>query len=171
MNKKATGLNMSIRSVVGLILGIVVLFLVLDVGGAIMNLFFPDVSKLTEESLESLDTIINGLEIGQNTSALFYMSKRFQLVAFDMGDNDGSGDLDVFERPPSCFNKACLVICKSGVNENSCKESEFVKTYDSFEFFEETDPDSGIITLVSGEYVNLHLELKENVLVLKEEEK
>jgi len=169
MNKKA-GLNMSIKSIIGLIMGIALLFFVLDsFGGAILGMIFPDLSQLTEESLSSLNEIVLDLKDGDNSSVLFYMSDGFQLVAFDKSANDRSGDVYVYERPSACFSKSCLVICKESGSVNACKDSNFVYAY-SFEAFEETNTDSGIVTVVQGKYVNLELEMKNSTLSIKEAE-
>ena len=167
MNKKA-GLNMSIKSVLGLIMGIALLFFVLDsFGGAILGMIFPDLSQLTEESLDLLNEVVLDLKDGDNSSVLFYMSDGFQLVAFDKSTNDRSGDARLYERPPTCFSKSCLTICKDSNSVNACKDSKFIYTYD-FDSFEETNPDSGIVTVVQGKYVNIELEMKNSTLSIKE---
>lgn len=166
------GLNMSIKTVTGLLIGIALLIFVLGTfGEAIINMIFPDVSQLTEESLSSLEETILDMKDGEIVDEfLFYITDGYQLVAFDKSPNAKSGEGAVYERPTECFNKACLVICSDSGNVNACKESKFISAFSEFDSFDETYEDSGIVTDVQGKYIALNLEMRGLNLVIKEEE-
>jgi hypothetical protein len=165
-----TGLNMSIKTVTGLLIGIALLLFVLGTfGNAIMNMIFPDVSQLTEESLNTLEEIIMDMEDGEKIEDyLFYINDGYQLVAFNKSANGKSGNANLYERPTTCFNKACLVICKDNDNINACKNSNFISSFGEFNGFDETNPSSGIVTKVQGKYISLDLEMNELILSIKE---
>jgi hypothetical protein len=165
-----TGLNMSIKTVTGLLIGIALLLFVLGTfGEAVINLIFPDVSQLTEESLVVLDETILDMKDGERVGEfLFYITDGYQLVAFNKSANGRSGDANLYERPTTCFNKACLVICKDSGNINACKESKFISSYTEFDSFDETNIDSGIVTKVQGKYIALDLEMNGRILSIKE---
>ena len=95
------------------------------------------------------------------------MSNGFQLVAFDKGTNEKSGD---YERPASCFQKSCLVVCKKSSKPNACENSDLIKTYD-FDKIIPTSVESGIITMVQKEYVNLEVEVGNNSIKITEKDK
>ena len=156
-------LNMSIKSVVGLILGVIILLFVFNVGTTIFDFLFPDISQLTEESLDKLSDIVNDMVTGENSTFLFYMSEGYSLVGFDKGQNTKSG---IFERPASCFGKSCLVVCGDGNQVESCKNSKLVRTF-GFDVIE-TSFNSGIITVVQGEYVELDMKLINGTLSVQE---
>lgn len=167
-----TGLNMSIKTVTGLVIGIALLLFVLGTfGEVIINMIFPDVSQLTEESLSSLEKIIIDMKDGEKVdSFLFYITDGYQLVAFDKSANGKSGSSGLYERPTTCFNKACLVICKDNSNMNACKDSSFISSFSEFDSFDETNGETGIVTKVQGKYVALNLEMQSLNLVIKEVE-
>ena len=156
-------LNMSIKSVVGLILGIIILLFVFNIGSTIFDFLFPDVSQLTEESLDKLSDIVNDMVTGENSTFLFYMSEGYSLVGFDKGQNTKSG---IFERPASCFGKSCLVICGDGNQIESCKNSKLVRTFD-FDVIKTTS-DTGIITVVQGKYIELGIKVINRTLSVQE---
>jgi hypothetical protein len=156
-------LNMTIKSTVGLILGITILFFVFNVGGVIFGFLFPDVSQLTEESLDGINDIVNDMVIGENSTFLFYMNNGYYFVGFDKGDNTKSG---IFERPASCFGKSCLVICDDDNSPDSCKNSKFVKVFEFDKIV--TTSNSGIITVVQGKYVNLDIKIVNGSLIVQE---
>lgn len=164
MNKKAE-IEMSLKTIIGIVLGIAALLFVLSVGGSIYRTLFPDVSQLTKESLDSLDVLIQRMVSGQKEDYIFYMSKGYQLVGFNMGTNDKAG---VYERPAACFQKSCLVICKESNNANACKNSEFVKAYD---FDKIEGKDNVIITKIQGKYVSLQVSLENNSIKILEKDK
>jgi hypothetical protein len=156
-------LRMSIKSVVGLTLGVIILFFVFSVGSVIFSVLFPDVSELTEKSLLSMSASIDEMQHGENSTFLFYMSKGYYLVAFDMGQNEKSG---IFERPAACFEKSCLVICNDDNSPDSCKNQKIMET---FEFDKiSTIQSSGIVTVVQGEYIDLSIKIINNTLILNE---
>ncbi|MBT3416568.1 hypothetical protein HON86_01375 [Candidatus Woesearchaeota archaeon] len=156
-------LNMSIKSVVGLILGVIILLFLFNVGSSIFEFLFPDVSQLTEKSLSAMSTTIDNMQHGESSTFLFYMSNGHYLVAFDMGQNQKSG---IFERPAACFGKSCLVICDEHNSPESCKNPELITT---FEFDEiNTIHSSKIVTVTQGEYVDLSIEIINNTLILNE---
>jgi len=159
MNKKA-GLTMTIKAIVGILLGLIVLFaLVLPVTKTIWEMFFPDTSQLTKESFSVLEQTIDTVRLNQTDSALVYLKKGEALVAFDNAPNKGSGTTGYYDRPEGCYNKACLVVCRDNRNSNACLNSDLLAGYDFFDFFETSEPMSGIITLGKGEYVSLDIEL------------
>ena len=144
-------LNMSIKSVVGLILGVIILLFVFNVGTTIFDF------------LDKLSDIVNDMVTGENSTFLFYMSEGYSLVGFDKGQNTKSG---IFERPASCFGKSCLVVCGDGNQVESCKNSKLVRTF-GFDVIE-TSFNSGIITVVQGEYVELDMKLINGTLSVQE---
>lgn len=158
-------LRMSIKSVVGLLLGIFFLLFILNVGTSIFSMLFPDFSELTEKSLLSMGASIDEMQSGENSTFLFYMDGDFYLVAFDMGKNEKSG---IFERPAACYEKSCLVVCDNANSPDSCKNQEIIRT---FEFDKiDTSQSSGIVTVVRGKYVELNIEIINNTLILNEAE-
>lgn len=163
MNKKAD-MSMTLKAIIGLLIGIVFLFFVLNVGGSIYSLLFPNVSELTEKSLNGFDSLIQTMVSGQKEEYLFFMSNGFQLVAFDKDENEKSGN---YERPAGCFQKSCLVVCKESNGANACKDSELVKAYD----FDKIEGVSNIITKVQGKYVNLEVEMNNNSIKILEKDK
>lgn len=164
MNKKAA-IEMSLKSIIGIVLGVIILLFVLNVGGSIYRTLFPDVSQLTRESLDGLDRLIQTINTGQKEEYIFYMSNGFQLVGFNKGTNELSG---VYERPAGCFQKSCLVICKESDNAGACKNSELLKAYD---FDKIEGANSVIITKVQGKYVNLEIEMGNNSIKILEKDK
>nr|MBA4405376.1 hypothetical protein [Nanoarchaeum sp.] len=164
MNKKAA-IEMSLKTVIGLVIGVIVLFFVLNVGGSIYKTLFPDVSELTEKSLNGFDGVIQTMISGQKEDYLFFMSNGFQLVGFNKGENEKSGN---YERPAGCFQKSCLVICKDNNGANACKDSELVKAYD-FDKIEGLN--GGVITKVQGKYVNLEVDMNNNSIKILEKDK
>lgn len=166
MNKNAV-LSMNLKTIIGLVIGVIMLLFVFNVGGSVIGILFPDISELTEKSLEGLDNLIQTTNSGQKEDFLFFMSNGFQLVAFDKGTNEKSGD---YERPAGCFQKSCLVICKKSSKPNACESSELIKTYD-FDKIIPTSDETGIITIVQGEYVNLEIEIINNSIKIIEKDK
>jgi len=158
MNSKAA-VKMSIQGVVGVVLGVFVLLLVLYVGFQLWGVFFPDLSLEVENSFEGLGITVEGINVDEESTAVLYMEKGQQLVAFDRNSSS-----DYYERPTSCFQKACLVICNK---DDNCKDSSYVHVF-SFSNFDVTNEDSGIVTLVSGEYVDLKVKgLSDGVSILE----
>ena len=64
MNKKAV-LGMNLKTIIGLIMGVIMLLFVFNVGDSIIGILFPDISELTEKSLEGLDNLIQTTSSGQ----------------------------------------------------------------------------------------------------------
>ncbi len=168
MNRKGDGFVMSIKSLVGLLLGIALLLFVLGVGDKILAFVFPSDVELTRDYVDVLNNTIVGLD-GED-STIFYLDKGYRLVAFNKDANFGSGEDGYYERPTNCFNRACLVVCKDENDRDACLDSDLILTYD-FDKIEATRKDYGIVSVTQGEYFSLYLKLEDNVLVIKEEEK
>ncbi len=146
--------KMTTSALIGIIAGvIVIIFILIPASEVLWSMFSSDFDAGTRESFDMLDGTILYLETGGETTYLIYMNKDQMLVAFDKAANEGSG---VYERPPECFNKACLIVCRNDGAPESCLNSRFIATYD-FEGFIPTNMDSGIVSIGQKEYVPLQL--------------
>jgi hypothetical protein len=168
MNKEAS-LKTMIMILIGISLGVVILLFSLNIGNAFWGLLFPDISELSKTYLDDLGNEIDGLEVGKNTTTAYYINDKFLLIAFDKNNKPISDTGGFYVRPTSCFNVACLVICKDSNSENACKSSEEIKIFPNIEKFEVTDPITNTISLTKGKYVNLYLERMNDItFIIKE---
>ncbi len=166
MNKKGE-LSFMIKIAIGLAIGVFLILTGMSFWKVILGLLFPNISELTATSADTLSEFITELEEGENSTVLFYMDKGFVLVAFDNSRTSGSGTLNYYERPVSCFDTSCLVVCSDSDSKNSCKKSDLVKLFD-FEKFEVENEDTGIVSLVHSEYVELYVERTADSVIIRE---
>ncbi len=156
MNRKAD-FKMGYKAIIGLVISLIILFvLVIPSGELIAKLLFPEDTRV-ENSFESLDISVSNLALNGTDSVPFYLEKNRMLVAFDKSANSFSGDLEVYDRPAGCYNKACLVLCRNNGNSDACIGSEMVLAYDGIDEFVCTDEDTGIVFIGQGEYVSIEL--------------
>jgi hypothetical protein len=166
MNKKGE-LAFMIKIAIGLTIGIVLILFSMTFWKVIVGLLFPEMSVLTENTMEELSEAIIRLEGGDNTTVLFYMSGDFVLVAFDKSKSFGSGSLGYYERPVSCFDSSCLVVCRDSDSGSACKNSDLLYLFE-FDNFDLENPDTGIISVVKGKYVEFYVEKKSNSVTIRE---
>ena len=156
MNKNGA-VALTVRILIGLVASVAIIFFIYPLFNTALAVFFQDVSELTESSISELESEINRLSSGENTTMLFYSTNGFVLVAFDKSKLSGSGTLDYYERPVECYDKSCLVVCKDTDSKNSCKNSEMVKVFD-FDNFDVENTDTGIIPLIEKGYTEIVIE-------------
>tara|TARA_Y100000310_G_C20667055_1_gene808147 strand:- start:1020 stop:1595 length:576 start_codon:yes stop_codon:yes gene_type:complete len=173
MNKKAD-LSMTVKIGIGLVLGIILLLFSLSVGKTFLGMFFIEPSELTENSMNNLENLINGLGNLEGDSFPFSMSKGYYLVAFDKSKVGKSGSEGLYEKPANaCYDSACLIVCLAKDSSESCKNSEFVKSFENIERIEVKEPgnpEGGIVSYVEEGIISLYIARKNNVLILKEME-
>ena len=163
MNKKAD-LTLTIKVLIGMSLGIAILLFSIAISGPFWNLFFSDITELSKTRLDELETTINGLGVGENdTITAYYINEGFNVIAFNKDKRPRSETGEFYIRPASCFDVACLVICKDSDSENACKSSENIKVFPDIEIFEVTNNITKSIALVKGEYTTLYLERKDDI--------
>ncbi len=170
MNKKAD-LSMTIKIGIGLVLGVIILIFSLTIGNKFLDIFFQDPAELTEKSLNTLETVINNLEEGESTSQVIKTSEGFYIVVFEKDPSKGSGTNGYYERPPNgCFQSSCIILCRAGPETNSCIGSEIVRVFefDKIETDEPGNSETGVVTYVEGDSVNLYIAKMDNNLILKE---
>jgi len=163
MNKKA-GLTLTIKVLIGLSFGVAILLFSVAISEPFWNLFFSDVTELSKTRLDELEDTINGLNVGENeTITAYYINEGFNVIAFNKDKRPRSETGEFYIRPASCFDVACLVICKDSNSENACKSSENIKIFPDIEIFEVTSSVTKSISLVKGEYTTLYLERKDDI--------
>lgn len=161
MNRKAD-LPLMMKVLFGLGFGVIILLFSLTIGEPFWNMLFPDISGLSKENLNTLEESINELSVGENNTLVYYINKGFNVIAFNKDKRSRSETGEFYVRPASCFDVACLVICKDNDSENACKSSDSIKVFSDIEIFEVTDDITKSISLVKGEYTNLYLERKDD---------
>ena len=166
MNKKGA-LDFMIKIAIGLGVGIFLILFGVPIFNTALGIVFPDISELTEKAMNQLSETIISLQVGENSTSLFYMTDGFVLVAFDKSRTSGSGTLNYYERPVACFDVSCLVICKNSDSKNSCKNSNVFALFE-FDKFDVENKDTGIVSLVQNEYVELYVEKAADSIVVKE---
>ncbi|MFH1376523.1 MAG: hypothetical protein ABIH25_02710 [Candidatus Woesearchaeota archaeon] len=135
-------LSKTIWIIASISLGIVALLFVLFLLNTVYGLIFGGggVDDETKETFEGLSIALEKLE--GSGDILFKFSKSYSMIIFDKS-NSASGDIGYYTRPSSCFNTACIVLCKDKSNQDSCLESKYI-IYNNIDSFG-TSSDKGIV--------------------------
>ena len=142
MNKNGE-LAESIKTAGGIILGIVALFIVLNILVPLFGLIFFDSGpdNETKESFNSLGEYLKKESI--DGDFIFRFSKGWSLVIFEGGKgSSSSGSVNYYRRPPTCFNETCVILCKDKNDKDACFYSDYVIKTDKDLF---TESNNGIV--------------------------
>ncbi len=140
---KKKGIELSLSSLIGLVVGIaltvgIIIFVIIPFWNVFINDMHSEDEALLEDSMEELESLIIGINNGEEKDMLFYSYDQMDLYL-----NAYNNDSDVNR----CFLVPCIVIC----NDELCDEEVlFDKTFSSDIVFENT----GIITKVDIEEGN-----------------
>jgi hypothetical protein len=164
MNKRGD-LSETIKTLGGIVIGIAALIIVLYVLMSVYKIFFiKEVDQETKDSFRGLEQAFKNLDEGE---IIFKFSKGFPLVFFDGGKgNFGSGKEGYYIRPPSCFDKACVVMCRGLNKKEACVNSKYLFILDVERF--SVGNEIGILypAGMEEEYVVIYFRKKDDSLVV-----
>lgn len=133
MNKKGqeSGAPEMLMDVGRLVFTAITVIILIAVGVGVWNVFYGSNSEV-KKSFNTLDDAIQTtIATGKESIIPFYLSDKFDLVAFDnINYNVGR-----YEKPAECGSKEyCLVVCKNGLIslKDNCKNPIIYKTYPKY---------------------------------------
>ena len=118
MNKKGT--EELLKTIFGLIIGILCLIAIVYTGGVLIETFFGSGQTLQANGqIERFKETINTLEEGDSTYFLLYAPEGWKFLSFKSTYNSNEVSGKIITEPSYCFGKNCVCICK-----NNCQKDK-----------------------------------------------
>ena len=154
MGKK--GFIISLSTVVGLIIGIIIVLALYDVGQAVVGLI-PTKARINKDNLDSFQSLLEDLkqlgEEGEKQGAIYSFTESTSLITLNKGDITFP---EIRERYYACKQVSCICVCQQG----DCKSRVICESIPG------TFENEGIVLTATGKLSILDLARKQKKITI-----